>query len=286
MSYFIIDGSVVRDAQGNVRYWDCALQAGGEYEAETGMPVSAFDIVDVDHARVALERQPTLTGSEAVYGFAAWLSTLKQPTIFGSSYNCDCLVPLIQAFTDTNALSEPREHWCDNYTVPPTPKHLSGGGEPPQWGEMQGRAISASAEAHYDDTQSQRQALIATAREILENLPPLEGETLEQMRIRRLQRRFGRLRRDDDGYNYLVPVDMAESFDDDLYAGAADEYEAFGAKYDPYRLDGGTEDLEVRIPERQDLIIDTDDGQPYDPTDSDAPEDVAGNEDTLMPPIG
>ena len=59
-----------------------------------------------------------LSGSESLYGFIAWLTTN------GESYeicpNCDCAVwpDLIEEFSKTNNLSEPRKQWTELLTHP------------------------------------------------------------------------------------------------------------------------------------------------------------------------
>lgn len=45
-----------------------------------------------------------LSGREAVYGFADWLSTRRIPTIFGASYSQASVQALVEAFCDANRL--------------------------------------------------------------------------------------------------------------------------------------------------------------------------------------
>lgn len=59
-----------------------------------------------------------LTGSEAVYGFCAWLTTRKEITKMGGSENCGSVVELIKIFCEENKLPDPRENYTDYLTLP------------------------------------------------------------------------------------------------------------------------------------------------------------------------
>ena len=59
-----------------------------------------------------------MTGSEAVFGFCAWLTTRQENTIFGSSKNCTPIADRIKEFCETNNLVEPRYNWTDLLTHP------------------------------------------------------------------------------------------------------------------------------------------------------------------------
>ena len=52
-----------------------------------------------------------LTGSEAIYGFCAWLSTRKEVTKMSSKHDCAIIADLIKEFCDVNELSEPAGDW-------------------------------------------------------------------------------------------------------------------------------------------------------------------------------
>ena len=60
-----------------------------------------------------------LTGSEAIYGFAAWLTTQKTTTTMGSTHDCAPIVDSVDTFCKVNNLSEPRENWTVFLTHPP-----------------------------------------------------------------------------------------------------------------------------------------------------------------------
>jgi deoxyinosine 3'endonuclease (endonuclease V) len=59
-----------------------------------------------------------MNASEAVYGFAAWLSCRPQTVKFGSRCNCAPLAELVKQFCDTNKLKEPRKNWQKRLTHP------------------------------------------------------------------------------------------------------------------------------------------------------------------------
>jgi len=65
-----------------------------------------------------------LSGSEAVFGFVAWLTTadeFERVTInpsFGPTQDAAPWVELVRRFCDTNHLNEPREMWAELLTHP------------------------------------------------------------------------------------------------------------------------------------------------------------------------
>ena len=59
-----------------------------------------------------------LTGSEAVFGFCAWLTGRKKEIKMGSSNDCAEIVSLITTFCNTNKLIKPRENYTDYLTMP------------------------------------------------------------------------------------------------------------------------------------------------------------------------
>lgn len=59
-----------------------------------------------------------LSGSEAVYGFCAWLTTRKEKTVMSSSDECGCIAELVKEFCEVNKLTEPRDLWSDLLTHP------------------------------------------------------------------------------------------------------------------------------------------------------------------------
>ena len=60
-----------------------------------------------------------LSASEAVYGFAAWLTCKEKPVVFGSSHDCACIADLVKEFCDANSLADPRDaFWPTNLIYP------------------------------------------------------------------------------------------------------------------------------------------------------------------------
>ena len=59
-----------------------------------------------------------LTASEAVYGFAAWLTCRKEKTIMSSSDNAAPIAELVAIFCKENNLQEPRNGWQNNLIHP------------------------------------------------------------------------------------------------------------------------------------------------------------------------
>ena len=59
-----------------------------------------------------------LTGSEAIFGFCAWLTTRKKETTMSSSDDAAPIVELIKEFCEKNKLSDPRKNYTDYLTMP------------------------------------------------------------------------------------------------------------------------------------------------------------------------
>lgn len=66
-----------------------------------------------------LKDPPYMTGSEAVFGFAAWLTTRDQDITMGRTHECSEVARLCDVFITKNNLPPPRHHWTDNLTHPP-----------------------------------------------------------------------------------------------------------------------------------------------------------------------
>jgi hypothetical protein len=52
----------------------------------------------------------SLSGSEALYGFAAWLTTRKEAITIGSNHDAAAVCDLVKRFCDENHLDEPRDN--------------------------------------------------------------------------------------------------------------------------------------------------------------------------------
>lgn len=48
-------------------------------------------------------------------------------------------------------------------------------------------------------------------------------------------------KRDDDGHNYLIPVEMSGDFENDLLFGELDYYAEFNNKYEEYLINSFTD---------------------------------------------
>ncbi len=59
-----------------------------------------------------------LTASEALFGFAGWLTTREKITTMSSHHNCSPVVDAIAEFCKENDLDEPRNGWENNLTHP------------------------------------------------------------------------------------------------------------------------------------------------------------------------
>lgn len=68
----------------------------------------------------------SLTASEAVYGFTAWLSTRSRVLEIGASKECSGLVPLVERFTTANKLADPRDRWHERLVHPTHDPALDG----------------------------------------------------------------------------------------------------------------------------------------------------------------
>ena len=58
-----------------------------------------------------------LSGSEAVFGFMAWLTTRNETTVLGPHQTVD--ISIIQRFIETNKLKDPRDAWAELLIHPP-----------------------------------------------------------------------------------------------------------------------------------------------------------------------
>lgn len=59
-----------------------------------------------------------LSASEAVFGFAGWLTSRKEKTVMSSSDEAGCIAELVDAFCKVNKLTPPREEWATNLIHP------------------------------------------------------------------------------------------------------------------------------------------------------------------------
>ena len=59
-----------------------------------------------------------LTASEAVYGFAGWLTTREEQTVMSSTDDAAVIAELVNEFCETNDLDFPRSDWSDRLKHP------------------------------------------------------------------------------------------------------------------------------------------------------------------------
>ncbi len=59
-----------------------------------------------------------MTGSEAVYGFMAWLTTREAEETFSAHHDAAPAAELVAEFCKVNNLTEPRDDWTDRLTHP------------------------------------------------------------------------------------------------------------------------------------------------------------------------
>ena len=60
----------------------------------------------------------TLSASEAIYGFAAWITTRDKEVSAGASHNCAVWAELVGEFCEANGLDSPRDTYTDNLKFP------------------------------------------------------------------------------------------------------------------------------------------------------------------------
>ena len=73
---------------------------------------------DAAQRRWEARARERLSASEAVYGFAAWLTTSPVPITLSALHECGPVVELIREFCHTNHLPEPREEWTSSLRYP------------------------------------------------------------------------------------------------------------------------------------------------------------------------
>lgn len=75
-------------------------------------------IEDLLKALMAAPEVMQLSGSEALFGFIAWLTTREEEVTLGSERDCARPAELIDEFCKINHLSDPRDAWSDLLTHP------------------------------------------------------------------------------------------------------------------------------------------------------------------------
>jgi len=104
---------------------DAELWGFGFNISDGGGFIPAFDLTEkteVKKLEIDDGFKDSLTGSEAVYGFAAWLTSRSEKTVMSSSDDCSIICELIDVFCKVNGLKNPRENYAD-YLTHPTSKN-------------------------------------------------------------------------------------------------------------------------------------------------------------------
>jgi hypothetical protein len=74
-----------------------------------------------DEALEELRRiEETLSASEALFGFAAWLTSLEKPVVFSARHEAGLAALMVEEFIKENGLEAPREGWPDRFKYPTT----------------------------------------------------------------------------------------------------------------------------------------------------------------------
>lgn len=60
---------------------------------------------------IAAEPPRVPSASEALYGFAGWLTSRRVPVIMGGAHDAGVVAGLVEAFCRANGLEEPRDGW-------------------------------------------------------------------------------------------------------------------------------------------------------------------------------
>jgi|SRR3989304_6284503 len=89
-----------------------------------------FDIFNLIPEGIALNKTKVmkdnkidqLSGSEAVYGFAAWLTCRDNETVMSAHHDSAPIAELVKEFCETNNLDWPREDWHKILIHPPSTK--------------------------------------------------------------------------------------------------------------------------------------------------------------------
>ena len=59
-----------------------------------------------------------ISASEALFGFAAWLTTLDKPVTFSARHDAGLAAELVGEFCKANGLDQPRDGWANNLVTP------------------------------------------------------------------------------------------------------------------------------------------------------------------------
>jgi len=99
-----------------------AAEPVGSYPAAPAPNVTEIEFLDPpfssDQPADAEAAPDKLTASEALYGFACWLTCRKERTVMSSTDDAAPIATLVATFVKENGLSAPREGWAHNLIHP------------------------------------------------------------------------------------------------------------------------------------------------------------------------
>lgn len=87
------------------------LKNGGELRTE--LVIGLIDDLRAALASPQAQPEQEISASEALYAFAAWLTCADGSITFGSRHVATQAADLVQAFSHSQGLAEPRENWSD-----------------------------------------------------------------------------------------------------------------------------------------------------------------------------
>lgn len=73
-----------------------------------------------------MSKEDTLTASEALYGFAGWLTSREEPVVFSCRHDAAIAAELVDEYCRANELAEPRPWWADRLRYPKQPEPRPG----------------------------------------------------------------------------------------------------------------------------------------------------------------
>ncbi len=76
---------------------------------KSGTPVSE---------RIAKAVVPKVQASEALFGFAAWLTCRDDAVVFSAKHDASVAAEMVGTYCEENDLPEPREGWQHNLSMP------------------------------------------------------------------------------------------------------------------------------------------------------------------------
>lgn len=99
---------LLQSAPVGTAWWQC--RCGSRWDRSEGFGI----VMWVHHAwkeasKPAIAAEPALSASEALYGFAAWLTTRRERAVFSAADNAGPAAELVAEFCRVNGLAPPRD---------------------------------------------------------------------------------------------------------------------------------------------------------------------------------